>query len=206
MDQRFIEQLHERALAEAVDIPEAKLRGIDGAVQQLRSGKLRLARDIGEVLFDDLSAALDVIDAGVDAAEVRCRSELVIPDRGAGEVDDVGAFGDPFAAMVPDGEIDPIGRGHEGAAAASQRRDHVVHDAKKAQFREQQSVVGDVVEIVRAGGMIDGERLVRIFGHRLVADRLPCLEIDRVPKHGAHDLSGSQRDVSGGAERRDLRG
>ncbi len=34
LDERLVEELHERALTEAVEIPEAALRGIDRAVQQ----------------------------------------------------------------------------------------------------------------------------------------------------------------------------
>ena len=147
---------------------------------------------------------LDVIDGGVEAVHVGLRSELVIPDRCVGQIDDVRAFGDPFVAVMAQGEIDSIGRGHEGASAASQRRDHVVHDAEHAQFGEQQSVVGDIVEVVRTGGVIDCQRLIRVFGHGFVADRLPGFQIDRVPEDGSHDLAGGQSDFAAGAELRDL--
>ncbi len=149
---------------------------------------------------------LDVIDSGVDAAHVGLRRELVIPDRRVGQVDDVRAFGNPFAAVVSQREVHSVGGGHEWFTAASQWRDHVVHHSEHAELGEQQCVVRHVVEVVRAGGMVDRQRLIGIFGDRLIADRLPGLQIDRVPEDGSHDLAGGQGDVTAGTELSNLRG
>ena len=53
--------------------------------------------------------------------------------------------------------------------------------------------------------MIDRHRLVGVFGDRLIADRLPSLEIDRIPEDSLHDLAGGESDVAAGTQLGDLR-
>ena len=60
LDERLVEQLHDRALAEAVEIPKPSLSGVDRTVHETRARKRRFP---GEVLLDIPTSMLYVINS-----------------------------------------------------------------------------------------------------------------------------------------------